>query len=117
MNFFLFFQNFKICFCTVKNFKKKYIYCRSQINPVLVNTGTFLVYRYCRKMSYYSSLERASVIQKLTILKHKNSLVLFNTHVLVSGTCTHSPNFFPVFKTGPGEGKQTFLFCFLAFYK
>ena len=54
--------------------------------PVLVNTGTFLVYQYCPKMWYLSSLEHASVIQKLTILEHKNGLVLSNTHVPVSGT-------------------------------
>ena len=54
--------------------------------PVLVNTGTFLVYQYCPKMWYLSSLEHTSVIQKLTILEHKNSLVLSYTHVPVSGT-------------------------------
>ena len=32
------------------------------------------------------SLEHASVIQKLTILEHKNGLVLSNTRVPVSGT-------------------------------
>ena len=54
--------------------------------PVLVNTGTFLVYQYCPKMWYLRSLEHASVIQKLTILEHKNGIVLSNTHVPVSGT-------------------------------
>ena len=54
--------------------------------PVLVNTGTFLVYQYCPKMWYLRSLEHAGVIQKLTILEHKNGLVLSNTHVPVSGT-------------------------------
>ena len=54
--------------------------------PVLVNTGTFLVYQYCLKMWYLHSLERAGVIQKLTILEHKNGLVLSNTCVPVSGT-------------------------------
>ena len=54
--------------------------------PVLVNTGTFLVYQYCPKMWYLRSLEHASVIQKLTILEHKNDLVLSNTRVPVSGT-------------------------------
>ena len=54
--------------------------------PVLVNTGTFLVYQYCPKMCYLRSLEHASVIRKLTILEHKNGLVLSNTHVPVSGT-------------------------------
>ena len=54
--------------------------------PVLVNTGTFLVYQYCLKMWYLRSLERAGVIQKLTILERKNGLVLSNTHVPVSGT-------------------------------
>ena len=56
--------------------------------PVLVNTGTFLVYRYCLKMWYLRSLEHASVIQTLTILEHKNGLVLSNTRVPVSGTWT-----------------------------
>ena len=54
--------------------------------PVLVNTGTFLVYQYCLKMWYLRSLERAGVIQKLTILECKNGLVLPNTRVPVSGT-------------------------------
>ena len=54
--------------------------------PVLVNTGTFLVYQYCLKMWYLRSLEQAGVIQKLTILECKNCLVLSNTHVPVSGT-------------------------------
>ena len=54
--------------------------------PVLVNTGTFYVYQYCPKMWYLRSLEHASVIQKLTILEHKNGLVLSNTRVPVSGT-------------------------------
>ena len=61
--------------------------------PVLVNTGTFLVYQYCLKMWYLRSLERAGVIQKLTILECKNGLVLSNTHVPVSGT---SSILFPV---------------------
>ena len=54
--------------------------------PVLVNTGTFLVYQYCLKMWYLRPLERAGVIQKLTILERKNGLVLANTCVPVSGT-------------------------------
>ena len=54
--------------------------------PVLVNTGTFLVYQYCPKMWSLRSLKHASVIQKLTILEHKNDLVLSNTRVPVSGT-------------------------------
>ena len=54
--------------------------------PVLVNTGTFLVYQYCLKMWYLRYLERAGVIQKLTILERKNGLVLSNTRVPVSGT-------------------------------
>ena len=54
--------------------------------PVLVNTGTFLVYQYCLKMWYLRSLEHGSVIQKLTILEQKNGLVLSNTRVPVSGT-------------------------------
>ena len=54
--------------------------------PVLVNTGTFLVYQYCLKMWYLRSLEHSGVIQKLTILERKNDLVLLNTHVPVSGT-------------------------------
>ena len=55
-------------------------------HAVLVNTGTFLVYQYCPKMWSLRSLEHASVIQKLTILEHKNGLVLSNTCVPVSGT-------------------------------
>ena len=54
--------------------------------PVLVNTGTFLVYQYWLKMWSLCSLERTGVIQKLTILECKNGLVLSNTRVLVSGT-------------------------------
>ena len=54
--------------------------------PVLVNTGTFLVYQYCMKMWYLRSQERAGVIQKLTILERKNGPVLSNTRVPVSGT-------------------------------
>ena len=54
--------------------------------PVLVNTGTFLVYQYCLKMWYLHSLERSGVSQKLTILERKNDLVLSNTRVPVSGT-------------------------------
>ena len=54
--------------------------------PVLVNTGTFLVYQYYPKMWYLRSLERAGGIQKQTILECKNGLVLSNTHVPVSGT-------------------------------
>ena len=46
--------------------------------PVLVNTGTFLVYQYCLKMWYLCSLEHAGVIQKLTILECENGLVLSN---------------------------------------
>ena len=37
-------------------------------------------------MWYFRSLECAGVIQKLTILEHKNGLVLSNTRVPVSGT-------------------------------
>ena len=54
--------------------------------PVLVNTGTFLVYQYCLKMWYLCSLECAGAIQKLTILERKNDLVLANTRIPVSGT-------------------------------
>ena len=54
--------------------------------PISVNTGTFLVYQYCPEMWYLHSLERAGVIQKLTILECKNGLVLSNTRVPVSGT-------------------------------
>ena len=54
--------------------------------PVLVNTGTILVYQYCLKMWYLCSLERAGVIQKLTILERKNGPVSSNTRVPVSGT-------------------------------
>ena len=44
------------------------------------------MYQYCPKMWSLRSLEHASVIQKLTILEHKNGLVLSNTRVPVSGT-------------------------------
>ena len=44
--------------------------------PVLVNTGIFLLYHYYLKKRYLLSLERASIIQKMTILEHKNSLVV-----------------------------------------
>ena len=54
--------------------------------PVLVYTGTFLVYQYCLKMWYLRSSERAGVIQKLTKLGRKNGVVLSNTRVPVSGT-------------------------------
>ena len=37
-------------------------------------------------MWYLRSLEHAGVIQKLSILEHKNGLVLSNTRVPVSGT-------------------------------
>ena len=39
-----------------------------------------------QKCDTYVFLEHASVIQKLTILEHKNGLVLSNTRVPVSGT-------------------------------
>ena len=69
------------------NLRKKYIWGPRYWNvPVLVNTGTFLVYQYCRKMWYLCSLECASVIQKLTILEYKSGLVLSNARVPVSGT-------------------------------
>ena len=55
-------------------------------SPLLVNTGTFLMYQYCPKMCYLHSLQRIVVFQKLTILECKNDLVLTNTWVLVSGT-------------------------------
>ena len=71
----------------VKGIWKKYTSGPRYWNvPVLVNTGTFLVYQYCLKMWYLHSLERAWVIQKLTILERKNGLVLANTRVPVSGT-------------------------------
>ena len=54
--------------------------------PVLVNTGTFLVYQYCPKNVIFTSLERAGGIQKQTILECQNGLVLPNTRVPVSGT-------------------------------
>ena len=53
---------------------------------VLTNTGTFLVHQHCPKKWHLRSLESADVIHKLTILKHKNCLVLSKTLVLVSGT-------------------------------
>ena len=56
--------------------------------PVLVNTGTFVVYQYYLKMWYLHSVECAGVIQKLTILEleYKNGVVLANTRVPVFGT-------------------------------
>ena len=76
---------FRPCDFTLR--RKKYTSGpRYWIVPVLVNTGTFLVYQYCLKMWYLRSLEHAGVIQKLTILEHKNGLVLSNTRVPVSGT-------------------------------
>ena len=54
--------------------------------PVLVNTGTYLVYQYWPKMWYLRSLERAGGIQKQTILERKNGLVMSNIRVQVSGT-------------------------------
>ena len=70
-----------------KKFWKKYTSGPRYWNvPVLVNTGTFLAYQYCLKTWYLHSLECASVIQKLTILEHKNDLVLSSTRVPVSGT-------------------------------
>ena len=41
----------------------------------------FWLYQYCPKMWYLHFSEHASVIQKLTILEHKNGLVLSNTHI------------------------------------
>ena len=54
--------------------------------PVLVDTGTFLVYQYCLKLWYLRSLDHAGCIQKQTILERKNGLVLSNTRAPVSGT-------------------------------
>ena len=54
--------------------------------PVLVNTGTLLVYQYCPKMWYLCCLEHAGGIQKQRIQEHQIGLVLSNTHVPVSGT-------------------------------
>ena len=71
----------------MKNFRKKYTSGPRYWNvPVLVNTGTLLVYQYYPKMWYLHFSEHSSVIQKLTILEHKNGLVLSNTRVPVSGT-------------------------------
>ena len=70
-----------------KNSGKKYTSGPRYWNvPVLVNTGTFLVYQYCPEMWYLRSLERAGGIQKQTILECQNGLVLSNTRVPVSGT-------------------------------
>ena len=44
------------------------------------------VYQYCLKIWYLRPLQRAGVIQKVTILERKNGLVLANTRVPVSGT-------------------------------
>ena len=73
-------------FFTYQNRKKYTSGPRYWNVPVLVNTGTFLVYQYCLKMWYLRPLECAGVIQKLTILERKNGLVLSNTRVPVSGT-------------------------------
>ena len=54
--------------------------------PVLVNTGTFLVYQYCLKMWYLRYLECAGGIEKQTKLECRNGPVLSNTHVPISGT-------------------------------
>ena len=53
--------------------KKVYFrsHCRYWTVPVLVNTGTFLVYQYYPKMLYLPFLERVSSIQKLTLLERK----------------------------------------------
>ena len=65
--------------------------------PVLVNTGTFLVYQYWPEMWYLHYLERAGGIQKQTMLEHQNGLVLSNTRVPVSETWSILfPNFFDV---------------------
>ena len=48
-------------------------------------------------MWYLRSLERAGVIQKLTILERKNGLVLANTRVPVSGTWSILFPFIPHF--------------------
>ena len=42
------------------------------------------MYHYCLEMWYIRSLERAGVIQKLTILERKNGLVLSNTRSYTS---------------------------------
>ena len=90
--------------------------------PVLVNTGTFLVFQYCLKMWYLRSLGCAGVIQKLTILEHKNGLVLSNTRVPVSGTwsilfpgrvkerghCDHCHQFLV---SAPGRGSWSITTC------
>ena len=82
-----------------KKSRKKYTSSPRYWNvPVLVNTGTFLVFQYCLKMWYLRSLECAGVI-KLTILEHKNGLVLSNTCVPVSGTW--SILFPKILNTGP----------------
>ena len=70
-----------------KKIRKKYTSGLRYWNvPVLVNSGTVLVYQYCLKMCYLRSLEDAGLIQELTILEHKIGLVLSNAHVPVSGT-------------------------------
>ena len=78
-----------ICWGNLNDDAIEKVYFRSQIYwnvPVLVNTGIFMVYQYYLKLWYLRSLERAGVIQKLTILERKNGLVLSNTRVPVSGT-------------------------------
>ena len=78
----------------INKWRKRYISGPRYWNvPVLVNTGTFLVYQYCPKMGYLHSLEHAGGIQKQAILEHqKNGLVLSNTRVPVPGTWSF---FFP----------------------
>ena len=54
--------------------------------PVLLNTGTFLVYQYWPKMWYFHSSESAFVIQKFTILECKNGVILSMLVYQYSGT-------------------------------
>ena len=64
------------------------VYFRSQIleRPSIGECWNIFFHQYCLKMWYLQSLERAGIIQKLTILERKNGLVLANPRVPVSGT-------------------------------
>ena len=89
----------QLCLRSHQNWKRYTSGPRYWNVPVLVNTGTFLVYQYCLKMWCLRSLERDGVIQKLTILERIYDLVLSNTCVPVSGTWSilFPQNFYEIF--------------------
>ena len=64
------------------------VYFRSQIleRPSIGEYWNIFGVPVLPEMWYLRSLERAGVIQKLTILERKNGPVLSNTRVPVSGT-------------------------------